>query len=310
MSTKLSSTLAGRNPNFAPERQDSIVDKYHRPRVSVVVSHYNYSDFLFDALKSVQQQTYENFSCVVVDDFSKDHHFQSARESVGDLGDARFRIIRNASNSGQVQTFYHGIDEVESAFVSLLDPDDRYAPNFLECMLTAHLSSAIFCPLVCCEQHLTKSDGILTSLQKHWGLSFFEQERAEREVRCFETNGFHRFVYPTENGWHWTTSSSMLFRTDALKLIRPKKKLTYNAHADAYCAQGAHMLGGTILLNKPLVYRGLHMSKLKSALSLLAPLPRSMHLRHFWKTGVSPATVLELSATSSKPSFPELKCMT
>jgi hypothetical protein len=52
-----------------------------------------------------------------------------------------------------------------------------------------------------------------------------------------------------------------MFRRDALELIRPKRVVNYN-QVDAYCAQGAHMFGGTLFVNKVLSYRGLHGSNL------------------------------------------------
>ncbi len=236
-----------------------LVSKYHSPRIAVVIPHYNYSEFLGDALLSVQQQTYENFTCVVVDDHSADEHFRLAANLVEGLSDNRFSIIRNTENMGQVHSFYQGLEKTDAAFVSCLDPDDRLAPTFLERMLAVHLSPVIYCPVVCCGQYLLRiGDGITTSTQNDNGTAILNPERAQSERSCFELHGFHRFVGPLESGWHWSTTSSMLYRSDALKTFRPHKKLSYSGQGDSYCAQGAHMLGGTILLNEPLIYRGLH----------------------------------------------------
>ena len=236
-----------------------MVSKYHSPRMAVIIPHYNYSEFLEDALLSVQQQTYENFTCVIVDDCSTGDDYPNALELVAKLGDKRFSIVRNSENRGMVHSIYNGIDQIDAAFVSILDPDDRYAPTFLAKMLAVHLSPAIYCPLVCCDQFLLRvGDGIISSTQYDNGTPVFDPDRTEREQINFERTGFHRYVRPTENGWPWATTSSMLFRTDALKLIRPTKKLAYVGQGDAYCANGAHMMGGSILLSEPLVYRGLH----------------------------------------------------
>jgi hypothetical protein len=59
-------------------------------------------------------------------------------------------------------------------------------------------------------------------------------------------------------GWHWTSSSAMMFRRSALNFIRPHKPLAYKIQADAYIAQGAHLLGGTLFLTKALIYRTVH----------------------------------------------------
>jgi hypothetical protein len=49
-----------------------------------------------------------------------------------------------------------------------------------------------------------------------------------------------------------------MFRRTVLNLLRPTKQLSYRVSADAYLANGAHMLGGTIFVIKPLVYRQIH----------------------------------------------------
>ena len=49
-----------------------------------------------------------------------------------------------------------------------------------------------------------------------------------------------------------------MFRRAALNLMRPYRPLGYKIQADAYLAQGAHLLGGTLFLTKPLIYRGIH----------------------------------------------------
>ena len=240
-------------------RSDRLVAKFHKPEIVVVIPHFNYSEFLDEALLSVQQQTYDNFHCVVVDDRSEEHHFVKVSELVARLNDTRFSVVRNTTNVGMVHSICRGMDQSDAAFVSILDPDDRYAPSFLERLLQIHLSPALYCPLVCCDQYLYRiGDGIITSTARRLDSSFFDQEKTVREQKCFLSYGFHRYVWPTENGWHWTSTSSMMFRADALRLIVPTKDLAYRGNGDDYFANGAHMLGGSILLHEPLVYRGLH----------------------------------------------------
>jgi glycosyltransferase involved in cell wall biosynthesis len=240
---------------------EPVVRRYHTPHVTIVIPHYNYSEFIGDALLSVQQQTYTNFTCIAVDDSSTDEHFAVVSQEVAKLSDSRFKLVRNSENVGQIPSVYRGIDESDAAFVAVLDPDDRYAPEFLERMMKVHLNPLIFCPLVCCDQHLLRiGDGILTGSMRGSSLELLATGGVDAQDEMSRKFGFHRFVAPIETGWHWTSTSSMMFRTDALKLIRPTRKLQYKGHADDYFANGAHMMGGTILLQQPLVYRGLHQS--------------------------------------------------
>ena len=238
---------------------EQLVSKYHKPKVSVIIPNFNYSDFLGDALLSVKQQTYDNFECIVVDDHSDERNFKLAVKLLEEVSDSRFSIIRNDENCGMVHSIYHGLDRSDATFVSILDPDDRYAPSFIDRLLALHLSPVIYCPIVCCDQYLLRiGDGVVTGTQNGSGAALLDPDKAKREQASYSQYGFHRFVAPTENGWHWSTTSSMMFRSDALRTFRPSKKLSYVGQGDSYCAQGSHMLGGTILLNEPLVYRGIH----------------------------------------------------
>jgi hypothetical protein len=49
----------------------------------------------------------------------------------------------------------------------------------------------------------------------------------------------------------------MMVRRLAAKLLVPNKNLGYNS-LDSYLGFGAHFLGGTLILEKALVYRGIH----------------------------------------------------
>lgn len=243
----------------ATNLSDSLVAAYHRPRITVVVPHHNLSEFLAEALISVQQQSHQDLTCVVVDDASEKVHAACAREAVGGLNDPRFRFVQTAANRGMVHAIFRGIDEAPAAFTCVLDPDDRYAPEFLERMLAVHLNRFAFSALACCDQYLYQiGEGIITGTERTNWLETFATGADAAEQDFFESHGFHRFVTPLEAGWHWSSTSSMMFRTEALRLIRPGRELAYKGQGDDYCANGAHMLGGSLLLREPLVYRGLH----------------------------------------------------
>ncbi|MFO1131821.1 MAG: glycosyltransferase family A protein [Hyphomicrobiales bacterium] len=243
----------------ATDLSDSLVAAFHRSRITVVVPHHNLSEFLADALISVQQQSHRNFSCILVDDASEKEHASHARNVIEGLDDPRFRFVQAPANRGMVHAIYRGIDEAPAAFTCVLDPDDRYAPEFLERMLAVHLNRVAFAALACCDQYLLQiGDGVITGTERTNGLETFATGADAAEQECFRSCGFHRFVTPLEAGWHWSSTSSMMFRTEALRLIRPGKELAYKGQGDDYCANGAHMLGGSLLLREPLVYRGLH----------------------------------------------------
>ncbi len=241
-------------------RPEPMVNKYHTPQIAVIIPHYeHYADFITDALLSVQQQTHTNFICVVVDDCSSAETFLKVNNAVEMLGDERFRLIRADENRGQIPSVYRGLDETRTDFACILDPDDRYTPQFLEKMLALHLNSWVFCPVASCDQYLLNLHaGLVSGTSYHDNRLELSPEDIEKEMAQYASFGFHKFTPPTEPGWHWTSTSSIMFRTDALRHIKPFKTLLYKGSADDYFAQGAHMMGGSLFLRQSLVYRGLH----------------------------------------------------
>lgn len=240
------------------------IEGWHNPTVGIVVTHFNYSHLVSDALHSVKQQDYANLRCVVVDDCSEPDQFERLESIVAGLDDPRFFVIRNETNLGQIPSFYRGMDALDVEFVALLDPDDRYKPHFVDRMLRLHHNPYVLCPIATCDQDLLRFGDGVVARNKNRVINerdaTLSKERRLREEATFAQFGFHRFAQPTDRGWFWTSTSSNMFRRSALQLIRPQRPLQYRRAADAYIANGCHMLGGTLILRDALIYRGLHES--------------------------------------------------
>jgi glycosyltransferase involved in cell wall biosynthesis len=232
------------------------LNKYGNPLVSVIVTHYNYSSHLEDALRSLIDQTHTNWECIVIDDASDKEHAFAAERIVNQLYDPRITFFRRIANAGQIWSFYTGVGMTKGHFVCLLDPDDRYAPNFLASMIDAHLNESVFCPIVSSDQCLVAGDTQITGIYGAYNASRLGKDRVIPNL--IE----HKLVYYPAHikGWPWTSTSAMMFRRPALALMQPRKGLAYKGSADSYLAQGAHRLGGSLYLNQPLVYRLSHAS--------------------------------------------------
>jgi glycosyltransferase involved in cell wall biosynthesis len=229
---------------------------WHQPLVSIIITHYNYSSHIRGALLSLLDQTHQNWECVVVDDASAPEHREHLRETVDAIGCSKIRIVALPENVGQIPAFFVGMDATSGHFVCLLDPDDRYAKEFIAEAVAAHLNNTVVCPLVCTDQY-TLVDGGITSAT-HTRLKL-KQRSGETDAFSIDAEDAQLFYFPIEaRGWFWTSTSSLMFRRAALKYMRPHRALAYKRKADSYLAFGAHILGGTIFLGKPLVYRSLH----------------------------------------------------
>jgi glycosyltransferase involved in cell wall biosynthesis len=228
------------------------------PKCSVIVAHHNYSHLVENALRSVAVQEHRNFECIIVDDFSAETHRRQLEQIVHGLNDERFTLIQLPRNCGQTQAVFEGLSHCTSEFIALLDPDDVYASMFLKAMLMAHLNRVQIAALATCDMGLYRVGGSrLTNVFSRFSRDAEAHAETDKQDRLLERYDYSEYYPPWTAGWLWCATSSLMFRRDALELIRPRKRLSYH-QADAYCAQGAHMFGGTLFVNRVLSFRGLH----------------------------------------------------
>jgi hypothetical protein len=120
-------------------------------------------------------------------------------------------------------------------------------------MLLVHLNPYRFVPLVCCDQLYTVDERQITGVHL-WYKNFPTYEIDPKISPVYKM----RFFDWRDHWWPWSSTSSMMFRKDALHLMRPPSELPTKLQADAYLAPGSRYLGGSIVFDKPLVLRGVH----------------------------------------------------
>src|SRR5258707_1591712 len=101
-----------------------------RPRMSIVIPHYNHVDLLPEALDAIARQTMPAFEVVVVDDGSTD-------ESVAGLESLAtrlpwLRICRHPGNRGVNAACNTGLDLVSGDFVLFSAADDRLSITMIQ----------------------------------------------------------------------------------------------------------------------------------------------------------------------------------
>ena len=95
--------------------------------VSVVIPLYNKAKYITRAVKSVINQTFQDFELIIVDDGSTD----ASLDAVNKINDQRIKII-SQENAGPGAARNHGLKEAQSSLVTFLDADDEFLPTFLE----------------------------------------------------------------------------------------------------------------------------------------------------------------------------------
>lgn len=98
------------------------------PPITVLMTVYNGSPFLRTAIDSILDQTYRNFSFLIVDDASTD----DSREIVLTYTDERIELLCLEKNVGQTAALNAGLLHASSPWIARMDADDFSAPNRLE----------------------------------------------------------------------------------------------------------------------------------------------------------------------------------
>lgn len=102
-----------------------------KPKVSVVIPCYNDGRFILDALQSIQNQSFKDFECVIIDDGSEDNTNQIVLEWI--KKDQRFQYVYQ-ENSGVSRARNYGISLCCSDYILPLDADDKISYNYIsEC---------------------------------------------------------------------------------------------------------------------------------------------------------------------------------
>lgn len=101
----------------------------HVPRVSIVISCYNYGRFLPDSIGSAVAQDGVEPEVIVVDDASTDDSAAVAQRFAD--ADPRVTVLRHQQNSGPMIAFNDGYSAATGEFIVRLDADDLLTPGSL-----------------------------------------------------------------------------------------------------------------------------------------------------------------------------------
>lgn len=104
------------------------------PKVTVLIAAYDAAETLPTALRSLQQQTWQNLEILVLDDCSPTRDTCRVAEEFA-ARDSRIRVIRMPQNGGAYVARNHGLDESTGDYVTLHDADDWSHPQKIETQL-------------------------------------------------------------------------------------------------------------------------------------------------------------------------------
>jgi glycosyltransferase involved in cell wall biosynthesis len=98
--------------------------------VSVLIPVYNRKALAVQCVKSVLDQTFEDYEIVIVDNNSTDGTYENLSDEFA--AEKRIRLYRNEENIGPVRNWIKCAELAKSPYAKILFSDDLMSPNFLE----------------------------------------------------------------------------------------------------------------------------------------------------------------------------------
>jgi len=203
------------------------------PHVSIIITNYNYAEFLGECIESCLAQDYEFCEVLLVDDCSKD-----SSKDVYSKYAQKIKIVEHSSNKGQLAAFFTGLEAASGEFIVFVDADDFLDADAVSAHLYLHLFELPQVGFTCLRNRQV-SAGSATISDFHTDFANNSKEIAYIAPRVIHT--------PT---WSWSTTSAMMFRADLLRLLITDKTDDFRVCADYYLIHFANLLGGSLLFDR------------------------------------------------------------
>jgi glycosyltransferase involved in cell wall biosynthesis len=98
--------------------------------VSIITPTYNSANFIAETIYSVQNQTFQNWEMLIVDDGSSDITEEIVLSFIEN--DKRIQFYKLESNSGPAVARNSAIERANGAYMTFIDSDDIWFPTFIE----------------------------------------------------------------------------------------------------------------------------------------------------------------------------------
>lgn len=106
-----------------------------KPELTIVVTAYNNGLYVRECLKSIYNQTYQNYKVIVVEDKSTDNTKEVIKEYIQDK--KNFQLIELLENSGSASLPRNiGIEHTDTEYIMFLDGDDWYTTDACEILVS------------------------------------------------------------------------------------------------------------------------------------------------------------------------------
>ena len=101
-------------------------------KVSVIITSYNYEQYIKEVIESVLNQTFADFELIIIDDCSTDN----SAEIIKEFNDKRIKFFQNDKNYGLKYSIQKAVELAQGEWIAFLESDDIWTLNTLETRLT------------------------------------------------------------------------------------------------------------------------------------------------------------------------------
>jgi sugar O-acyltransferase (sialic acid O-acetyltransferase NeuD family) len=147
-----------------------------KPTVTVLVASYNHEKYVAESLRSVLDQTYQDFEIVIVDDGSTDGTVAEIKR----ISDPRIKQVFLSQNQGIIAAKTKGLSMASGQYVAVLNSDDMFLPDKLEKQVT-FLDSHPEVGAVLTLAHIIDEDGKPFLDKNHFYYDIFTQPNRTRQ---------------------------------------------------------------------------------------------------------------------------------
>ena len=145
------------------------------PRISVIIPSYNHEKYVAEAIRSVLDQTFDDFEIVITDDGSTD----GTVEEIKKFKDPRIRLFTFKENRGACAAARKCLDEAKGEFIAVLSSDDAFLPDKLEKQVR-FLDERPDLRAVFGFARIVDEEGVEFTDEKHFYFNIFRQENRTR----------------------------------------------------------------------------------------------------------------------------------
>lgn len=132
---------------------------------------YNHSRYIEEAIKSVIDQTFQDFEFIITDDGSSDNSF----DVIKSFEDKRIKSFRLEKNEGAAYAMNYCINQASGEYIAVINSDDIFMPNKLEVQLD------------------------FLSKHKNIGAVFSYAKPIDQDGNIIEDNHFYTHIFNTQN---------------------------------------------------------------------------------------------------------------